>query len=239
MEVEGEEYVKTVTKMEVGWEKMGEDEGGEDVSVQQSSNGSDHTNDNAASPSSPPSQATSSISKSKSRKKKPKTMITDYFKATKALKRSGQPKKQKQKNNHATGDVPIDIPIEMRKSPPEELVTAKPEIISPPDALYAKQKRINWGKPGPHHDKMSRATDHWLNDGDDRFDANGERIKDYKTYAKSCGIPPMSLYRYIHPDASKRLQLGDGNRGKEKLLTDEEVFSWIMYWLGKTVQMMV
>jgi hypothetical protein len=48
--------------------------------------------------------------------------------------------------------VPIDIPIEMRKSPPEELVTAKPEIISPPDALYAKQKRINWGKPGPHHD---------------------------------------------------------------------------------------
>jgi len=69
MEVEGEEYVETVTEMEVGWEKTGEDEGGEGVSVQQSSNCSDHANDNAASPSSPPSQATGSISKSKSRKK--------------------------------------------------------------------------------------------------------------------------------------------------------------------------
>ena len=148
-------------------------------------------------------------------------MITDYFKATKALKPLGHPKKRKQKNNHATADV--DIPIEMRKSPPEELFTAKPEINSPPDALCTKQKIINWGKPGPNHDKMLRTIDHWLNDGDDRFDTNGERFKDYRTYAHSCGIPPMSLYRYIHPDALKRLQLGDGSRGEEKLLTDEEV----------------
>jgi hypothetical protein len=98
--------------------------------------------------------------------------------------------------------LPIDIPIEKRKRPPEELVTAEPEI-NPPVPLGVKQKRINWGKPGPQHDKMSRAIDHWLNDGDDRFDANGERIKDYKTYANACGLPLMSLYRYIHPDVSK------------------------------------
>jgi len=221
MEVEGDEYVETVTEMEVAWEKTGEYEGEEDVSVQQSSNSSDHANDNATSPSSPLSQATNSISKSKIRKRKPKKTITDYFKATKALKPLGRPKKRKQKNNHATADV--DIPIEMRKSPPEELFTAKPEINSPPDALCTKQKRINWGKPGPNHDKMLRTIDHWLNDGDDRFDTNGERFKDYRTYTHSCGIPLMSLYRYIHPDALKRLQLGDGSRGKEKLLTDEEV----------------
>jgi hypothetical protein len=119
--------------------------------------------------------------------------------------------------------LPIDIPIEKRKRPPEELVTTEPEINSPVSLVGVKQKRINWGKPGPQHDKMSRAIDHWLNDRDDRFDANGERIKDYKTYANACGLPSMSLYRYIHPDVSKRIQLGDDSRGKEKLSTDEEV----------------
>jgi hypothetical protein len=80
--------IERMTKMEVGGEKTGEYEGEEDVSMQQSSNGSDHASDIAASPSSPP-RATSNISKSKSRTKNPKTTITDYFKATKALKPRG------------------------------------------------------------------------------------------------------------------------------------------------------
>ena len=217
--------IEMMTEMDVWGEKMGEYKGGEEVSLHQSSNGSGHASDIAAFPITPsPSRATDSISKSKSRTKKPKTTITDYFKATKALKPRGRPKKRKQKNNHAIADSPIDIPIEMRKRPPEELVTAEPEINPPvPPAPGAMQKRINWGKPGPHRDKMLRAIDHWLNDGVDRFDDNGERITDYKTYANVCGIPSMSLYRYIHPDVSKRIHLGDGCRGKEKLLTDEEV----------------
>jgi hypothetical protein len=59
-EYEGEEDVsltsgdiERMTKMEVGGEKTGEYEGEEDVSMQQSSNGSDHASDIAASPSSP------------------------------------------------------------------------------------------------------------------------------------------------------------------------------------------
>ena len=47
---------------------------------------------------------------------------------------------------------------------------------------------------------MSRAIDHWLNDGEDRFDFNGERIEDFVTYANYYGIPSKSFYRYIHPD---------------------------------------
>jgi hypothetical protein len=119
-------------------------------------------------------------------------------------------------------DSSIDLPIKNRKRPPEALLTADTEII-PPVPLHVKQKRINWGEPGPQHEKMSSAIDHWLNDREDRFGKNGERIKDYVTYANACGIPPLSVYRYIHPDVSKQIQLGDGSCGKEKLLTDEEV----------------
>ena len=154
---------------------------------------------------------------------KKKTKINEFFKPLNPKKKPvGRPRKRKKRQHtHSSSD---DIPIEQRKRPPEELLSeTAAAVLPPPPPSNAKKTRINWGKPGPDRDKMERAIDHWLNEGEDRFDFNGERIDDYVVYANYCDIPVNSLYRYIHPDASKRHKLGDGSRGKDKLLTDEEV----------------
>lgn len=168
-----------------------------------------------------------SLPKKRTRKKKPKVLINDFFRPLK--RKNPKPRGRPPKCKNRPVPSPPTPPMELRKRPPEELegaVVAAAEDALPPPPLFPvqeKKTRINWGKPGPNRDKMSRAIDHWLNDGEDRFDFNGERIEDFVTYANYYGIPSKSFYRYIHPDETKRQSLGDGSRGKDKLLSDEEV----------------
>ena len=70
---------------------------------------------------------------------------------------------------------------------------------------------------------MHKAIQNWFNIGKDRLDDNEECISNHAIYARHVGIPCKTFYKYIHPDKTKRLVLGDGSRGKTKLLTDNEV----------------
>ena len=42
-------------------------------------------------------------------------------------------------------------------------------------------------------------------------------------FANKVEIPPLTLFKYIRPDASKRAKLGNGDRGKKNLLTNQDV----------------
>ena len=72
---------------------------------------------------------------------------------------------------------------------------------------------------------MVKAISDWLNETPEgyRFDDNGERIDNIRTYAVVVGIPYKTLYRYITPNIDKRQELGDGARRSAKLLTDGDV----------------
>ena len=68
---------------------------------------------------------------------------------------------------------------------------------------------------------MENALDDWHNDGETKYDDNGEEITDYVVFANKHGIPPSSFYKYINPNNPR--QIGDGTRGKKKLLNDDEI----------------
>jgi hypothetical protein len=70
---------------------------------------------------------------------------------------------------------------------------------------------------------MHEAIQNWFDIGKDRLDDNGECINNHAFYAHRVGISCNTFYKYTHPDEKKRLLLGDGSRGKTKLLTDNEV----------------
>ena len=58
---------------------------------------------------------------------------------------------------------------------------------------------------------------------------NGEAIDDWRVFANKVEIPQMTFYRYIKPDSSKRLKLGDGSWGKKKLLTESDINSLVQF----------
>ena len=70
---------------------------------------------------------------------------------------------------------------------------------------------------------MSTAVEDWLGEKGLRYDDNEELIMDMNVYANRVGIPRDSIYRYIHPDPKKRKLLGDGSRGKAKIMTNDDV----------------
>ncbi len=104
----------------------------------------------------------------------------------------------------------------------------RPELLVPETANDdppppQKKTQINWGKPGPFCDRMHKAIQNWFDNGEDKFDDNGEIISNHAIYARRVGIPCKTFYKYIYPDEKKHLVLGDGSRGKTKLLTDNKV----------------
>ena len=74
-----------------------------------------------------------------------------------------------------------------------------------------KPTRINWGK-GDHRIKMKKAIKDWLEEEGDQYDDSGERIDNWRKFANKVGIPPLTLFKYIHPDAPKRTKLGNRDR---------------------------
>ena len=48
-------------------------------------------------------------------------------------------------------------------------------------------------------------------------------IMDRTVYTNRVGIPRDLIYHYIHPDAKKQKLLGDGSRGKAKIMTNNDV----------------
>eukprot|EP00957_Ditylum_brightwellii_P156034 11876390-Ditylum_brightwellii.AAC.1 len=77
---------------------------------------------------------------------------------------------------------------------------------------------------------MEKAINDWFKKEGDAVDSNGENIEDMKIYASLVGIPFPSLYKYIHPNEEKRHILGNGERGRRKLLKLEDV-----QFLGETL----
>ena len=98
------------------------------------------------------------------------------------------------------------------KSPPEDIVPAP----------RPKKHRTNWGK-GEARAKMSRAVEDWFGEKGSRLDENGELIMDRTMYSAIVSIPRDSLYRYIHPNSTKRKLLGDGSRSKTLIMNADDV----------------
>ena len=78
--------------------------------------------------------------------------------------------------------------------------------------------RTNWGAK-ENRPKMVKAINDWFKKEGDAIDSNGENIE-LSVYATLVGIPFHTLYKYCHPDPTKRQTLGNGNRGRPKLLDD-------------------
>ena len=70
---------------------------------------------------------------------------------------------------------------------------------------------------------MSRAVEDWFGEKGSRLDENRELIMDRTIYACRVGIPRDSLYRYIHPNSTKRKLLGDGSRSKTLIMNADDV----------------
>jgi len=83
-----------------------------------------------------------------------------------------------------------------------------------------KKSRTNWGAPS-NRPKLEKAINDYLNKEGNAIDRNGVFIENRTIYAGLVGIPYNTLYRYIHPDVEKRQKLGDGNRGRERLMENE------------------
>ena len=149
-----------------------------------------------------------------------KVGITQYFKEKEQPKKRGRPTKNSRGRKKARCLIDIPQP-EPTKPPPKKKPAAKPDDVSPPPSPRKKTRR-NWGT-GEDRVLMEKAIDNWFNGGKLKYDDNGEEIMDCKIYAHILGIPSKSLYNYIHPDESKRFTLGDGSRGKKKILDDNEV----------------
>lgn len=83
-----------------------------------------------------------------------------------------------------------------------------------------KKGRTNWGK-GDNRAKLEKAISDWVNKEGDIYDDNEEKIDDWKVFANKVGIAPDTFYKYIK--AKNPRQLGDGYRGKKKLMTEDEI----------------
>jgi hypothetical protein len=55
------------------------------------------------------------------------------------------------------------------------------------------------------------------------LDADGEEIEDLRVYANLVDVPYDTIYKYVHPDVDKRRILGNGERGRKKLMGDDDV----------------
>ena len=130
--------------------------------------------------------------------------------------------------------MPPTPPPHLRKSPPEIAAAGKAakggddsvdvaEAVKDDDnAPKKKMGRTNWGKE-PHRGELKKAIDDYLNKTGNALDSNGEEIKDVYLYAGLVGIPFSTLYRYICPAEDKRRILGNGERGKKKLISNDNI----------------
>ena len=83
-----------------------------------------------------------------------------------------------------------------------------------------KKSRTNWGAPA-NRQRIEKAISDYLNKEGNAIDRNGVFIENRTIYAGLVGIPFNTLYRYIHPDEEKRQKLGNGERGRKKLIDGE------------------
>lgn len=177
--------------------------------------------------------------------------LTQYFKQSKKRgrpkKKRGRPKKNNaKKGGRSSNKSPPDPPRHLQKSPPEQSAAAAAgedveDGVNPVEdaggeeeeeefedddvddvAPKKKKCRINWGKE-PHHSKLQKAIDDYLNKTGDALDNNDEWIEDINVYAALVGIPYNTLYKYVCPRAESRRVLGVGTRGRTQLISDDNV----------------
>ena len=83
-----------------------------------------------------------------------------------------------------------------------------------------KKSRTNWGAPA-NRQRIEKAISDYLNKEGNAIDRNGVFIENRTIYAGLVGISFNTLYRYIHPYEEKRQKLGNGERGRKKLIDGE------------------
>ena len=84
------------------------------------------------------------------------------------------------------------------------------------------RKRINWGK-FPHRLRLKSAIDDWDKKTGDALDINGDVISSKRLFSAIVGIPFKTFAPYVHPNKKRRRSLGNGLRGKEKVLSSGDV----------------
>jgi hypothetical protein len=149
------------------------------------------------------------------------TVITQYFQPVVKPTLPAAPGQGRPRKRGCRCAIVPSLPAMIADGTRPELLV--PETANDPPPPPQKKARINWGKPGPFCDRMHKAIQNLCDNAKDRFDDNGKIISDHAIYARRVGIPCKTFYKYIHPDEKKHLVLGDGSRGKTKLLTNNEV----------------
>ena len=100
--------------------------------------------------------------------------ITDFFQPKLQSKQVGRPRKRwchRQESHLHTLPAVVISPM------------ITPPLASAPSHTPSKKIHINWGKPGPNHDRMEKAIHHWFTNGEYKFDSNGEMIVDPAIFA--------------------------------------------------------
>ena len=146
--------------------------------------------------------------------------IAQYFNI---IKKRGRPSKKCNQENSEIEDNASDIEDNASNIAPlasQDGDEGKTESQSKEEEAPQKKKRRNWGV-GDDRLLMDKAVNDWFEKGELKYDDNGEEITDYRIYARRECIPVNTFYKYIC--TNNRRKIGDGRRGKRRILEDEDI----------------
>ena len=88
--------------------------------------------------------------------------------------------------------------------------------------IVTKGSRINWDRY-PHCEKMEKAILYLMKKEGGTIDVKGNPLTSKAMFVSKVGIPWKSIIPYIHPASKRRQKLGNGMRGKTKILETKDI----------------
>ena len=153
--------------------------------------------------------------------------MKQYFKVIpkpKPPKPRGRPPKRKARSTNKpptefNSAAPVPAPVAALETA-EGAAPAVARFVDIENEQKKKKSRTNWGT-GEHRIKLDKALNDWSKKEGDIFDDNGEMIDNWRVFANKVDIPADTFYKYIKPNNPR--QVGDGSRGKKRLMTTDEI----------------
>ena len=152
--------------------------------------------------------------------KQNKTIATSDSTATKSPPTTATTTINTSSTTTTTVDLEISIAIENNNNGDMSDEDNNKTATKKEEPKQQKKTRRNWGV-GEDRMLMENAVNDWLNDGELKHDDDGEEITDYVACARRQDMPPSVFYKHACPN--NRRQIGDGRRGKPRLLEDDEI----------------
>ena len=155
--------------------------------------------------------------------------IKQYFKVTPKPQlpkpRGRPPKKRKARSTNIprtefNSAAPVPAPVAALETSEGAAPAVARRFVDIENEQKKKKSRTNWGT-GEHRIKLDKALNDWSKKEGDIFDDNGEMIDNWRVFANKVDIPADTFYKYIKPNNPR--QVGDGTRGKKRLMTTDEI----------------